>query len=65
MFFQCYTYAGNATINFETQTFTVSESDGSFLLCIQISALPAGGLGCNVTVEYNISIEALGKFVLK
>ena len=66
MFFKCHTYvSGNATINFETQTLTVSEGDGSFLLCVQISALPAGGLGCNVTVEYNFTVEVLGKFVQK
>ena len=65
MFFKCHTYvSGNATIiNFETQTLTVSEGDGSFLLCVQISALLAGGLHCNVTVEYNFTVKVLGKFV--
>ena len=35
------------------------------LCCVQISALPAGGLGGNVTVEYNFTMEVLGKFVQK
>ena len=42
---------GNASINFTSTSYHVNEDVGSFNVCAQILDLPAGGLGCNVTVQ--------------
>ena len=44
-------YIGTATINFTSTSYLVNEDVGSFNVCAQILDLPAGGLGCNVTVQ--------------
>ena len=45
---------GNATINFTSASYLVNEDVGSFNICVQILDLPAGGLGCNVTVQISL-----------
>ena len=43
-----------ATIAFEQATYNVVEGTGSVDVCVEISGLPAGGLGCDVTVDLNL-----------
>jgi len=43
-----------ATIAFEQATYNVAEGSGSVEVCLEISGLPAGGLGCDVTVDLNL-----------
>lgn len=45
---------GNATIGFVQSSYTVGEGDGTVNVCVQISALPADGLGCDLTVEFTL-----------
>ena len=47
----CLTFSGAAIINFVTSPYTVGEDDGSLMVCAQITGLPTGGLGCDVTVQ--------------
>ena len=42
---------GKATINFTSTLYLVNEDLGSLNICLHIIDLPAGGLGCNVTVQ--------------
>lgn len=32
----------------------VSENDGTVEVCVQISGLPAGGLGCDIIVNFDL-----------
>ena len=43
-----------ATITFEQATYNVVEGSGFVEVCLEISGLPAGGLGCDVTVDLNL-----------
>ena len=45
------TFSGSATINFVSATYTVGESDGSLMVCAQITGLPSGGLGGDVIIQ--------------
>lgn len=45
---------GSATIAFAQPSYTVVEGSGSIDVCVQILGLPIGGLGCDVTVDFNL-----------
>ena len=47
----CLTFSGSAIINFVSATYTVGENDGNLMVCAQITGLPSGGLGSDVTVQ--------------
>ena len=42
---------GIANVALEDNQTVFSESDGNISCCVGISGLPAGGLGCDITVE--------------
>ena len=45
---------GDAAIGFEQPSYTVVEGSGPVEVCVEISGLPAGGLGCDVTVNLTL-----------
>ena len=47
----CLTFSGSAIISFVSATYTVGENDGTLMVCAQITGLPSGGLGSDVTVQ--------------
>ena len=44
----------------------MSEGDGTVDVCVQISGLPAGGLGCDITVNFDLLSGMLaGTYIYK
>ena len=49
-----YLHLGPATIAFVQSSYTVVEGSGAVVLCVEITGLPTGGLGSDITVDFNI-----------
>jgi len=59
-----FTHLGDAAIVFEQTSYTVVEGSGPVEVCVEISDLPAGGLGCDVTVNFVLLPGTIaGKYV--
>ena len=41
-------------ITFDQSSYTVVEGSGFGLVCVEITGLPTGGLGSDITVDFNI-----------
>lgn len=52
-----------ATIEFEQTTYNVVEGTGSVEVCVGILGLPAGGLGCDMTVDFNLIPGTASKYM--
>ena len=48
-----YINIGPAIVTFEQESLTVSEGSGNVTVCVEMTGIPAGGLGHDVSVSFN------------
>ena len=47
-------HLGAATIAFVQSSYMVAEGSGFVFVCVEITGLPTGGLGIDITVDFDI-----------